>query len=210
MEQFSTSPTEGEVNDKNIYLEIGPGLGSAAVHGSRTFKGRDMYIGVDVAQSGYNTKDQRDYGEAIKQEYPELQSILKQTRKDENIHLVYGEGQNLFLQDASVVEVFMANVLSAPMQEADRNQLLNEAYRVLKPGGKIILRTSWDVWMYGAEEFAQRLAHTGFEVESIVDSNTPANEQSTQFRELEETYGRPEGIHNEVGYFVVAKKPELQ
>ena len=81
---------------------------------------------------------------------------LQQVEPDPRLTWLEGSIDLLPLPDHSVQAVTMNRVLSELWQHGDRQLLLGEIYRVLRPGGRLLLtepartQTSWLVWGPGA------------------------------------------------------------
>ena len=203
MEKPGQSPETAEINQpKEIFLEIGGGLDSAAINGNRSFEGNKIYIGVDAARGNYHTQDRQDYGEAVRAETADMHQQIQHEKPDENIHFIFAEGEHLPLPNDSVQEVYMANVVTAPLTHNARTDLLLDVNRVLLPDGKLVLKVNWDVWMWPKEEIKQIIEAAGFGQCEIIDSMT----DEANFVQLETTYGASAGIDTPTGYFVTATK----
>ena len=197
---------EQDLSAKRVFLEIGYGLTPTVFNLDRNFTGDSYYIGIDAAEGDYSRRESKTYGEAV---LSELGGHLEKaaTRPNENIYFLLGNASNLvFLDNESVAEVYMANVLHSPVPPPERREVLSEVKRVLRPGGKLASRTSWDLWITELPaEIKRYLKQAGFENVRTTDSKT----ERSEFDLLEEAYGRSLKIERFLGFFTTASKARV-
>jgi SAM-dependent methyltransferase len=122
-----------------IYLEIGCGFRPHIA--SREYVNGAAYLGIDGG-----SHDNQDSGLWIMTEAMAARAILRnrhlKTRPPESIHYLLADGRALPLPDASVGEVYMANVVGNGMSYADVEAICRESYRVLASAGHLVVRES--------------------------------------------------------------------
>lgn len=189
-----------------LFVEIGFGTNPAALAGSRTFNDDRAYFGIDAAKGKYDhVATGNEYGQEVARCMADLAMRASSERPNENIEFALGDGRNLPQDDNSVDELYMANVLTAPMAGADRarRELLQEATRVLKDNGKLVVKVSWDAWLDTPEYISSKISRAGLTVTQVIEDT------DEKFKVLEDEYGKSEGIDKPTGYFVIAEKLPL-
>lgn len=140
-----------------IFLEIGPWLSPSALRGNRHFTGNDMYIALEKTitgkEQGLDNYDERAGGlyEAIThrpdEEYAVTdntsttarnQRLAEEQRPGENIEFIYGDMNNIPLQDQSVYEIFASNVMGQSV--SGFYGALDELSRVTEDGGHLVIK----------------------------------------------------------------------
>ena len=215
-EQSPESPER--LDDKFVYLEYGPGLTPSAPREANPFRDNRYYIGIDIG-SDSSTIEGRNYGEAAAAALPEFQRRVNKVRRrtvmeflkrapkpqKENIQFMRGNARELPLPEQSVDEIYMSNVLTAPQSHEDQLQLLDEATRVLKPNGEIVIKCNWDRALWPPEAVEGLLIEAGLRIDERIDSmNTP--EEWLAYSAAEIRFGNRN--LNKGGYFFRASRPE--
>lgn len=203
-----------------LYVEIGFGETPAALHGTVPFCG--AYLGVEAANGyGYPSEVDEKYASVVLGAIPGIMRRAQAQQAGKGIGLVYadasGQHGGLPLGNDCAAEVYMANVLSSPLQSGDRERagILREVMRVLKPGGNLILKVSWgsDAQADWRQKRLKRIVRSaGFRIIYACAWGEPT------YRELELRYGptpqkyvgyaRFNDPHaHYVAYFIIAWKP---
>lgn len=195
-EHLTEKPTE-------VYVEIGYGTDPSSLSGNRVYEDGKVYIGVDAAEGDYARTEAGNYGELVRQKASELQQRAKTEKPSQNINFIIGDGRQPPLPTGSVKEVYMANVLTAPMRPNDKRALLAEISRTLEPNGELVIKVSWDVWMWPEEEreIEQLVRRAGLDVIGHVS----ATSHEEEFEILEEQYGTTQAADKPIGYYVIAQ-----
>ncbi|HSX44309.1 MAG TPA: class I SAM-dependent methyltransferase [Candidatus Saccharimonadales bacterium] len=179
-----------------IYLEVGYGLDPGGVLTKRTFKDK-MYIGIDRAVGDYENPV-ATYPDAVRSESLRFVDYIEKEKSGQNIYFMLGDGQHLPFQDHSVREVFMSNILNADVDDATRNDMLNEARRVLEKDGNVIVRVNWNREEWKLRKMADAINDQGFFVFRSVRSIDP------EYRSMEAQYGTPNQVAAPEGYYLIA------
>jgi hypothetical protein len=108
------------------FLEIGYGLDPAAVRGRRLFRNR-AYLGVDRAIGAYEV-GQSTYPDAVRGNAARFTESTDRNRNGAHIYFTLGGGDRLPVKNDSVDEVFMSNVLNAPLEPGKPDEILNAAH----------------------------------------------------------------------------------
>lgn len=184
-----------------IFLEVGYGLDPAAVIGRRKFKADSrIYLGVDPGVGNYGTPADQ-YGKTVRDTAARNAEIAARERPGEHTLYTLGTGSQLPVKDDSVTEILMSNVLNAPLEPGEPDQLLDEAYRSLKAAGTLVLRVNWhqDTWSHG--RVYDLIKSHGFEHYHSVG---PDREE---YDVLDAQYGHPTNVAAPKGYYLFAYKP---
>jgi len=109
----------GKIKEGDVVLDLGSGAGIDAILAAKRVGDRGRVIGVDMTEEM-------------------IEKARENARKQciENIEFLLGEIENLPLQDNSVDTIITNCVINLT---PDKSKTFSEAYRVLKPGGKIYL-----------------------------------------------------------------------
>jgi hypothetical protein len=194
--------SEQHPTPREVFLEIGPGLTPAAITGSRTFEDGRMYVGIDSSEGDYMATAEGGYGRQVQNQLAVLATKMAVERPDEQIVFMEGNGKHLPLADHSVKEVYMANVLTAPQRPSYRRRLLSEASRVLQDDGSIVVKVSWDAWMWPKDEVTGWMNSVGLKVASVAAAGTE------EYAALEQTYGISQHQSSQ-SYYIVGGKSAL-
>ncbi|HTB48572.1 MAG TPA: methyltransferase domain-containing protein [Verrucomicrobiae bacterium] len=185
-----------------VYLEVGYGTDPSALRGNRSFTESKLYLGVDAAEGNYySAVNGQEYGPAVRDAIRGFQDYVRAERPQEDIRFVIGDATCLPLANESVGECYMADVLNAPLLVDTKRTLIKEAERVLKPGAKLIVKISWDYFLFPPEEVERKLRETGLLVRNRINGG------GKEFQEMEAVFGTSTGLPAGVGYYVVAEKP---
>jgi SAM-dependent methyltransferase len=109
----------GKIKEGDIVLDLGSGAGIDAILAAKKVGSKGKVIGVDMTE--------------------EMVEKAKENAKKQNItnvEFLLGEIENLPLKDNSVDTIITNCVINLT---PDKDKTFNEAYRVLKPGGRIYL-----------------------------------------------------------------------
>jgi len=109
----------GKIKEGDVVLDLGSGAGMDALLAAKRVGSKGKVIGVDMTE--------------------EMIERAKENAKKQNItnvEFLLGEIENLPLKDNSVDTIITNCVINLT---PDKAKTFNEAYRVLKPGGKIYL-----------------------------------------------------------------------
>lgn len=183
-----------EAAELPTYLEIGYGLDPAAVLGRRRFEDKS-YVGVDPGAGNYGGHVD-DYSEAVLQQTAESSD----TRAGQHISFVLGDGEHLPVRTHSVREVFMSNVLNAPIAAEAKTGMLREAHRVLEKAGNLVIRANWHVEDWPLDAMVRLVRDNGFYAFRSVDTD------DVEYGRLEQQYGTPQSVPTpNTGYYLIAE-----
>lgn len=104
-----------------LYVEVGSGGSPAFFVSGRSLNPEDRYVTVDFVEE--EVRNSKMFGEI---------------NFGDSFQAIRGDGRKLPLKDESVDEVIFNNVFG-DRRTMGRNQMLSEAVRVLKTGGRVIL-----------------------------------------------------------------------
>jgi len=178
------------VNVPKVFLEVGPWRLPAAATSSRHFTGNNVYIGLEHNSGIYHDPTM----------FNEQKQHVGERLKQENIHLIQGDGREMPLPDASVHEVFMGNVLNG-IAEEDIVPILREVNRVMDGTGPLIIDSGDTTDAYFLDDVQYELEQQGFAVKGVFGHDGD-DKNWNRLREVwpSEWPGAPE--HN----FIVAHK----
>lgn len=109
----------GKIKEGNIVLDLGSGAGIDAILAAKKVGRKGKVIGVDMTKEMIERARENANKKNIK-----------------NVEFLLGEIENLPVNDNSVDTIITNCVINLT---PDKNKTFKEAYRVLKPGGKIYL-----------------------------------------------------------------------
>lgn len=109
----------GKIKEGDIVLDLGSGAGIDAILASRKVGEKGKVIGVDMTEEMINKAKENAKKQGVS-----------------NVEFLLGEIENLPLKDNSVDTILTNCVINLT---PDKIKTFKEAYRVLKPGGKIYL-----------------------------------------------------------------------
>lgn len=185
-----------------LYVEVGHGLAPAAAANGRRFDGNRAYLGIDNLDGDYSHVEGKSYGKQVAERLAKIVTKITTEKPGEHIIFSSADGRNLPLADGTATEVYMANVLTSSIPRWHRHELIKEAARVLKPGGTVVTKMSWDPeWLYPRYEAASWLQDAGLTIDEITGLS-----DSERFNELEDIYGISEH-QNPDSYYVIATRP---
>jgi len=109
----------GNIKEGDIVLDLGSGAGMDAILASKKVGNTGKVIGVDMTEEM-------------------IEKARENTKKQNisNVEFLLGEIENIPLEDNSVDTIITNCVINLT---PDKSKAFSEAYRVLKPGGKIYL-----------------------------------------------------------------------
>jgi|SRR3989344_1198765 len=140
---------------KRVFIEVGTYSLPIPWQGSRKFEESETYIGIDV-----NPENLEHAQELSKLNFP----------GSKNLHFIRADGVNLPLPDKSVDEIFFGNVFGDNLFPSAKDKLIEEAKRVLKGTGRIIVKeTNTPLPL---EEFRDLLQKHGLYVEKGVTAHS--------------------------------------
>ena len=181
---------------KPLYVEIGYGLDPAALRGNRQFT-TIAYLGIDQAVGDYENPHGA-YVEAVRASSIRFNKKVASERPDENIQFSIGDAEHLGLPDGSVQELYMSNVINAPVDENTRHDILAEAHRVISRNGELVVRVNWHQDEWPESGMVTLLCAHGFAVVRSVTST------DAEYNRLEDQYGRPNEVSAPPGYYIIA------
>lgn len=171
-----------ELNEGETVLDLGSGGGIDVLLSARR-----------VGPSG------KAYGLDMTDEMLELARANQQRAGATNVEFLKGDIESIPLPDASVDVIISNCVINLA---ADKDRVLREAYRVLRPGGRFavsdivarkvvpdVVRTSMELWMgcvAGAlheDEYARLLGEAGFEQVSLEPTRVYGSDDARWFLE---------------------------
>jgi SAM-dependent methyltransferase len=109
----------GKIKEGDVVLDLGSGAGIDAILAAKKAGSKGRVIGVDMTE-----------------EMIEKAKINARKQNIKNVEFLLGEIENLPLKDNSVDAIITNCVINLT---PDKAKTFSEAYRVLKPGGKIYL-----------------------------------------------------------------------
>ncbi|MBI3627464.1 MAG: class I SAM-dependent methyltransferase [Candidatus Sungbacteria bacterium] len=146
-----------EGRPRRVFIDLGTNSLPVTAMGSREFSEDETYIGVDKSR-----KYARQNQELAKDDFPE----------NENIHFLQADAKKLPVRNESVDEVFLGNLLgSSNISEEEKNKFLQEAKRILKTGGKVIVKETNTPAL--PQDFVDMARRNGFILEKAVSANSP-------------------------------------
>lgn len=181
-----------------IHLEVGYGLDPTALLGKASYLSK---IGVQLDRAvGTYENSIGDYPDAVRLQTQHFAEQALKEKPGENILFVIGDGGQLPLPDNSVRQVFLSNVLNAPLEDEVREATLQDAGRVLPHEGSLVVRVNWheDEWPH--DKMVRKLASAGFTVARSVFHT------STEYHNLELQYGTPSEVPAPAGYYLIATR----
>lgn len=183
-----------------IFLEIGPWLSPSALRGDRHFTGNDMYIALEKTitgkEQGLDNYDERVGGiyEAITHRPDEdyvaaddvstttrNQRLAQEQRPGENIEFIYGDMNNIPLQDESVHEIFAGNVLG--QSASGFYAALGELSRVAEDGAQLVIKENTTPHPIESTIGIQGQLFGDFMIDRIVRGDEP------EYAQLNQHYG---------------------
>jgi len=105
------------LDEKHVLLDIGSGFGGPARYLAKRFGSRVVCLNISEVENDRNRKTNREQG------------------VDDLISVCHGAFENIPAQDASFDLVWSQDAI---LHSADRERVIAEASRVLKPGGELI------------------------------------------------------------------------
>jgi hypothetical protein len=180
-----------------IYLEVGYGLDPMALRGQRAFNSK-KYIGIDSATGNYENP-LGAYPDAVRQASAQFADSVASERAGQHILFAASDADRLPLPTNSVREIFMSNVLNAPLESGARSDILREAGRVIEARGNLIVRVNWHQESWPAPTMAEYLKQGGFQIVRSVAAT------DTEYARLDSQYGVPTQIPAPEGYYLVAE-----
>ncbi len=201
--EVTTDPVieNGFSQTTELYVELGHGLAPAATSNHRRFDGNRAYLGIDKAEGDYARVDGKDYGQQVREQVAKMAAHFAVKKPDENISFIRADARSLPLSDATVTEVYMANLLTSPINPNHRRQILTEVGRILIIGGKAVVKMSWEPeWLSPRHYVVDWLRDAHLEISEVVDTSVEA------FSNLEELY-YPSQHQGDDSYYVIATKP---
>lgn len=109
----------GKIKEGDVVLDLGSGAGIDAILAAKKVGDKGRVIGVDMTEEMIEKAKENAKKQGIK-----------------NVEFILGEIENLPLEDNSVDTIITNCVINLT---PDKTKTFSEAYRVLKPGGKIYL-----------------------------------------------------------------------
>jgi hypothetical protein len=182
-----------------LYVEVGSGLDPMSLRGARSFVTKSC-VEIDKADGDYENP-YGEYGTAVQAQSARFASQAGAERPGEHISFILGDGTAMPLPDSSTHELFMSNVLNAPIGDEARHGLLLEARRVSEPSGTMVVRANWHTDTWPPEKMAG-LVGDYFYVPRVVPPDDPA------YAMLETQYGAPVDVPAPEGYYLIATDPK--
>ena len=183
---FVINQESEDIKNKKVFIELGAGNIPVSWVGKREFKENEIYIGIDRASG-------------------DLEEARERTREDReentNTHFVQADIRKLPVSDHAADEVFLGNVLGDPsIKDAEKDKFIEEAKRILKKGGKIIIEETYTPpnfkWI---DDFIKR---HGLFVEKGADSG------NQKWKETVDPYNKIGAKYKWSGSYIVFLKPE--
>ena len=142
-------------------LDVGCGSGALSVRAALRWPAAHV-TGVDFWGAAYG------YGQAMCEKNAESEGVADRCR------FQHGDACGLDYPD-SAFDAVVSNYVYHNIKGADKQALLRETLRVLKPGGVFALNDEMKPHMYGdMEAFAQELRDAGFQEVRLVDTASEA------------------------------------
>ena len=115
-----------EASPRRVFVEVGTHQMPVPLLGSRKFEENDVYIGIDIKKH------------RVKEARRRVERLRPENRK---ARFISADAEHLPLKDSSVDELYFGNVLGVPsISEEDRIKFLDEAERVLRKEGRLIIK----------------------------------------------------------------------
>lgn len=180
--------------DPGIYLEVGvggdmftpnPTMLMPGTRGSRQFVDGAHYVGVDypkdpqrywIEDLAYYMGDEEALIQArtpgdIMRVYAALrgvQNIIRSVCDGESIQFMVADGERLPLADDSVNEVYACDVFGSQLKRPSIERLVTESHRVLRPGGRLVVRECFTPRWNGPENLRCSLEERGLRIAQVV------------------------------------------
>lgn len=126
-EHFGPENTKVENEEKQpmkVFVEVGTNMLPVSFMGTKKFDAQEKYVGFDIK----------------KNEIVSARDMHALARGGENADFIQGSGERLPMKDGSADELLFGNVFGDPSLPASKARLLDEAERVLKVGGKLVIK----------------------------------------------------------------------
>lgn len=185
-----------------VFLEVGYGLDPMAIRGNRRFTTKQC-IEVDKAVGAYENA-YGDYAEAVRTRSQRFAQYAASEMTGQYLTFILGDSGRLPLQDRTVRELFMSNVLNAPVEDGMRSQALDEAQRTLQTNGALVIRVNWHQDVWSLDRIIRLLDDHGFTATRSVDMTDP------EYAVLESLYGIPQEVAAPSGYYLISFKSGLE
>lgn len=182
-----------------VYLEVGCGLDPSGLRGQRPATGKRIVELDKIAGSYANPLG--EYQSALQAELPHFHQQASGDRK--NIFFVIGDGGRLPFRTASIREIFMSNLINAPIDNDTRQAVLSESVRALEEEGSLVVRANWHTDEWPHDKMVQTLRSLGLGVSRSVEAT------DVEYGFLDEYYGKPSNVTAPAGYYVIANKYRL-
>lgn len=180
-----------------VYLEVGHGLDPSGILGRRNFTTK-TYIGIDRAVGDYENS-LGEYAAAVLQLAAGFEHTKQSQQIKDNIYLIIGDAQELPIASGSVREVFMSNILNAPLESSTKTKMLEQARRAMGENGVLVLRANWHTNVWPINKTLGLLRKNDFYAFRGIEAGDP------EYQSLELQYGSPGQVIAPDGYYVLAE-----
>lgn len=148
-----------DFDGKGTLLDVGCGSGALSIRAALTWPDAQV-VGIDYWGMAYG------YGQTMCERNAAGEGVAARCR------FQYGDANQLDFPD-NTFDAVVSNYVYHNITGADKQTLLRETLRVLKPGGVFALNDDMKPRMYGdMEAFAQELREAGFQEVRLVDTAT--------------------------------------
>jgi hypothetical protein len=186
--------------EAGVYLEIGVGANdfeaaptmlfdASQKRGPRRFVNGAQYVGIDLPRdhkrywldthawmTGSDMAD-HDWDGTTAQVNNQLRDAERMIRRKcpgEAISFMAADAHALPFSDASIREIYLANVLSSQLAISSIERIVAESRRVLQANGRLVARETFTPHWFTPEDFAGVARDSGFDGPHISHGNTPA------------------------------------
>lgn len=116
--------TEHAEPTPRVFVEVGTNVLPVSFMGTKKFDAHEKYVGFDIRKG----------------EIAGARQAHTVAHGGENADFIQGSGERLPMKDESADELLFGNVFGDPSLPASKARLLDEAERVLKIGGKLVIK----------------------------------------------------------------------
>jgi SAM-dependent methyltransferase len=179
---------------QHVIVEVGAGRYSdsnafQSIADRRRFESDQQYIGIDLGVQGGYTYDDAGSDEVQDSLMRQGWSDLKHNRPDEAIEFLQADGTKLPLTDEVADEVILSNVFGFGADTESRPALLQEANRVVKPNGIIVIHDDTSPYHASQERMSAEAMAAGLVPDEDKMLLVHQDEHPDEYNRLAQQYG---------------------